>query len=559
MRPPAARSVAELLERAGLPLLLLTTVAAYLGLIHAGFVWDDEALVVRNTVTGSLANIPRFFTMDLWDGAPVQQGVSGYYRPLVLVSFAVDRALFGMAPAGHHLHSLAWHLLAVTMACRLLRNVVSPRAALVAAAVMALHPAQSEAVAWIAARNDPMATALGLAALACVMPADAGPARLVGGGLLTLAALLTKESVILLPALLLVLDLARGGARPVRRYVPLVVGIGVGVGMRLAAGVGAATAPPPEGWLLLGRRALQVAGVYGAAITVPWPLSGARSLEWLDQEPAWRTVVGCLSLSLFLALPLVLRGARRRVAIAGVLWWALAVLPTLIPVADKGVIGDRYGYLGMVGVGLWLVSSVPRLAPVLVAAALPAWLWILHDRLPDWVDDLSLWTAANEDTPSPYTQASLGHILLMEGHPDLALPLFIQSLAGEPPSTEGCVSVMVAADALGRPAEAARLGEWALSRGCPRTGEHLGELALLQARLGRWEEARATLVDAPRDFRDRDVLVRAALAWRDGDADTYERMEARWVDIFPLQDKVQELLAEAAVRAGASPPPEPEP
>ncbi len=551
LETPASTTLPSLAERYGLLLLLLLTVAAYLGLVNAGFVWDDEALVVRNTLTGSLSNIPAFFSTDLWDGAPVEQGVSGYYRPLVLVSFAVDRALFGLQPAGHHLHSLAWHLLAVVMVHRLLGRLVSPTAALAGAAVMALHPGQSEAVAWIAARNDPMAAAIGLAALVCVLPSDAGRGRLLGGGLLTLAALLTKESVVLLPVLLLVLDLTGEGPRPLRRYVPLVMGIAVGVGMRVVAGVGSATAPPVEGWVLLGRRAWEVAGVYGAAISAPWPLSGSRSLEWLDREPLWRTWVGVATLVVFVLLPLASRGPRRRRALAGLAWWALAVLPTLVPVADKGVIGDRYGYLGMVGVALWLVSMLPRLAPLLVLGVLPAWLWILHDRLPDWVDDLSLWTAANEDTPSPYTQAGLGHIVLIDGYPELALPLFVRSLQGEPPSAEGCVAVMVAADALGRPARAAELGAWALSRGCPRTGEHLGRLALLQARVGNWEAARATLADAPPDPEDHDLLPRAALAWRDGDTETYREIESRWVDIFPLEDKVQELLAEAAARSRA--------
>ena len=99
--------------RLALPLLLLAVALAYWGIWTAGFVWDDAGLVVQNRLTGDLSNLPRFFAMDLWDGSPVDQGVSGYYRPLMLVSLALDRAIVGFEPGFYHLHSLAWHLLAV--------------------------------------------------------------------------------------------------------------------------------------------------------------------------------------------------------------------------------------------------------------------------------------------------------------------------------------------------------------------------------------------------------------------------------------------------------------
>lgn len=534
-----------LLKRRGLTLLLLLTVAAYIGLVGAGFVWDDGGLVVRNRLTPDLANISRFFAMDLWDGAPVEQGVSGYYRPLVLVSFAVDRALFGLWAPGHHLHSLAWHLLAVALLHRLLRQLLPWDQALAGAAIFALHPAQSEAVAWISARNDPMAAALGFGALLTVLPRDAGRARLVGGGLLAWAALMSKESVVLLPLLLLLLDLVRGGPALARCYLSLLGGIGVGIGMRVAAGVDAAAWPDAVGWQLMARQAARVAGVYGASLSVAWPLCGVRSLEWLGREPGWRTAVGLGFLLLLVLAPLLLGPQRRRQALVGLAWLALAVLPTLVPVADKGVIGDRYVYLGMVGLGLWGTAVLGRAALPVVGVLIVPWLWMLHLRLPQWANDRSLWEAAVQDIGTPYTLAGLGHIRFIDGHPELALPLFVRALDADPPALDACDAVGDAAVALKQVREAEILGRWALSRGCPRTGALLGGLAAVQAYEGQWEQAAATLDGAPPDPRHRDRVVRAALALRAGDVAGYEALAADSRDRDDFAAQVQSLVGRA--------------
>ena len=146
-----------------LPAVVLGLVAVcYLPTLRAGFVWDDIPLVVQNQITGDLKNLLRFFQEDLWAATPGQDGGTGYYRPLMLLSLAVDRAIFGLWAGGHHLHNLAWHLCGTLGLMALARPLLGPWGAVVAGLCFGLHPMQSEAVIWIAARNDPMAAALGL-------------------------------------------------------------------------------------------------------------------------------------------------------------------------------------------------------------------------------------------------------------------------------------------------------------------------------------------------------------------------------------------------------------
>ena len=91
MSPHPLRRTAPLL------ILLLVTALTFARLCSVEFSWDDEALVRDNQWTGSLSQIGALFERDLWGTTRLSGLQSGYYRPLFLVSLAVDRALFGLS------------------------------------------------------------------------------------------------------------------------------------------------------------------------------------------------------------------------------------------------------------------------------------------------------------------------------------------------------------------------------------------------------------------------------------------------------------------------------
>ncbi len=269
-------------------LLVLLLVASYGPLLLAGYVWDDAPLIVQNTLTGDWANVPRFFATDLWESAGGVEQASGYYRPLVLVSFALDRSLFGDWAGGAHLHSLLWHLLGVGVLGAFLKRLFGTWPALVGAGLFALHPLQSEAIAWVAARNDLMVCALSLGSLLLLMDPKAGPARVIGGGALAVCALLSKESAVLLPVLLVALDWARWRRWPSwPRLGILVLALCLWFGLRTWAGVQAAAVPDADQGRLLLTSLPAILGHYSLRLLVPWPLSVGATLEYL---PAWRSV-----------------------------------------------------------------------------------------------------------------------------------------------------------------------------------------------------------------------------------------------------------------------------
>jgi hypothetical protein len=524
-------------------LLCAITAAAYAGVLQAGFVFDDYALVVYNEGIRDLGQAGGFFTQDLWQGAA--EVTSGYYRPLMTLSLALDWAIAGEAAGLYHLHSLLWHLLAVWALHRLLLGLSGPLPALVGAALFALHPLQSEAVVWVAARNDLMAAALLLGSLVLLRPVGCHPLRIVLGGLLAVAAVLSKESTLLLPMFLLSLDWAEHGRpRGLWRHAVLWAAVAAHLIARALAGVNAAASPPPQGWELLLSKSLHVLATAGGLIVWPWPLSVGRDLQ------SWGLGPVALSLGLLAGLTVtasLLLGGRRRLTLVGLFWAAMGFAPALLAVADKGLFGERYLYLSLAGLALALASigaGLPRERHRWLALALLfvlPWGLLIHLRVRDWADDTALWRAALRDTPCSYVEASFGHVLSRGGEREEAVEMFQRSLVSSPPHLEVCPKLMTLAGMLGSPARSVVVAEESIALGCD-SPDDMGQYAVYLALDGRWERARAEAAAAEEgDIAGRSSLVLAAADLVRGDCSRYRSLSSA-VERDHLEAQVRHLL-----------------
>ena len=517
----------------------LATTLAYMRLWWVDFSWDDETLVVGNESIKSLANPLRFFVGDLWSVETAVSIQSGYYRPLWLMSVALDHSLFGLSSAAAHVHSLLWHLLAAFLLWRLCRALIGPkdrateRVVLFGAALFALHPVQSEVLALVAARNDSMATALGLGALLLLTPTRVGFGRLLGALVLALSALLSKESAALLPLMLLALDLGRfGRPKGLARYLALLAAVGAGVAMRMSAGVEGGL-PGAAGWTSVIDSAVPILGSYAGLVVWPWPLTPARYLTYL---PATRDLLPGLVVFLLGAFALFRWGRRRGLVLAGLAIAALAWGPSLAATADKGLIGERYLYFAMAGLGLSVAAGLRRLPlPVWPALVIPAML-ALGLRAPQWQDSRTVWEHAHVVAPTPFSAAGLGWYLARERDFDRAIPLLVEALQGDPPRREACDLVVMTQVEAGQPQDAVWTGSWALRSGrCPPGGLMTGHLAWAQARIGRWDDALRTAGSNPAGPSYPGQIAIAAASARKGDLQTVVRL-ARAARDNPIAD-----------------------
>ena len=136
---------------------------------------------------------------------PVVTSSSGWWevfrlertRPLTYLTFWMNMQAGGADPLGYHLVNVALHLAATWLALLVFRRVTDERTAFVAAAIFALHPLQTEPVAYVFARATLLAAILCLLCWKYWLDGKPWQAAAFFG-----ASLLAKEEAIAFPVFL---------------------------------------------------------------------------------------------------------------------------------------------------------------------------------------------------------------------------------------------------------------------------------------------------------------------------------------------------------------------
>ena len=172
----------------------------YYQVINFNYVWDDTVVVLQN---------PLLMSPELtWSllAQPVLPGTS-YFRPLVFLSWYMERQWFGLNPAISHAINIVFLYVSTLFLYHLLRRLLSrqPNAEVLAALgalVFLCHPRNVEAVAWISGRFDVFATFFLLAGLYVFICIQNKYFKNLTVALCHLAALASKEIGILMPVVL---------------------------------------------------------------------------------------------------------------------------------------------------------------------------------------------------------------------------------------------------------------------------------------------------------------------------------------------------------------------
>ena len=188
-------------------LLAVATWVAFGGSVENGFIYDDCVIVRDNPRLTSLDGIPEIFTTEYWNRPDLP---SRLYRPVTLLGFALDRALWGPEAGGSHVVNVALHAAVAVLfwwlgVRLLLRAGLSPRAAGwgagAAGVLFAVHPIHSEVVLGLVGRAELLVAFFGLAVLHLVvgmLDGAAGWWRKASLSPLVFLAAGSKESAVLL-------------------------------------------------------------------------------------------------------------------------------------------------------------------------------------------------------------------------------------------------------------------------------------------------------------------------------------------------------------------------
>src|SRR4051812_39454061 len=117
-------------------------VVVYLNALHSPFVYDDFHTIVGNASLARLTDV----------GAIVLHDVT---RPMVNLSYAVDRRIWDGSAFGYHATNVVLHAIDVALLFAFARRLeIGVAGAFGAAMLLAVHPMMSEAVGYISGRSE---------------------------------------------------------------------------------------------------------------------------------------------------------------------------------------------------------------------------------------------------------------------------------------------------------------------------------------------------------------------------------------------------------------------
>jgi protein O-mannosyl-transferase len=427
-------------------LISLGALLSFGGTLAASFVYDDFFMFHDPAITEPSG------WLQCW--RPIKT------RPLTWFTFWISDRFHGTNPLGWHIAGLLLHVACALLVWDILRKLIPPRAAFLAAMIFAVHPVMTEPVAYIFAR----ATLLGgfFSLLAIRSWIARGFAAQWITALWFTAAMLAKEEYAAVPLLLILLDLSRRSSirwRPA--FVMLAIGLILGSRTVWAtfavrgsqAGPEAGISPTgyllSQGWIILG---------YLLRFVLPWGFSvdhAATRPPIALAVVAWAAIAALVGAALF------------RFRSLGVGFWFIAGLillapsSSVFPAADLS--SDHRMYLPLVAFAACASLMLQRLDNrILAAIALGlvaisiryAYIWISPERL--WreavhqaptalrprlqlaralppEDALAIIDRARELAPeNPAVPTERGRILLALGRPGDALVAFGRAVALDP-------------------------------------------------------------------------------------------------------------------------------
>ena len=460
--PPVARLLPLRIFLASALCCLVLVFMVYRPSLDYEFILDDHSFTSHPTIQES-GHIWNYFTNSIW--AQVAGGPASFYRPVFLLWMRINYVLSGLSPWGWHLLSIAKHILVAVLlgllAWKLLRHWM---AALAAATLFALHPAQTESVSWVTV-PDPLIAAGVLVALMCyfrylegIIPkeqmrgkksrrASAARAASADGKWLAASvaayfvALLAKETAIIFPAVIFAVNLGsrqkakqdrsrnvvEEGSRwtqALRQTVPFLVVTGIYFVMRVAVlgnMLGAATQHVP--WSKVVRSWPAILWFYLKVLFWPWkPYSFADPIL-LEKFSVHEVLLPLLGLACAAALMSAFclwawKRSRRELGdqaagvesalVVGTLLLVLPILPALnVNALNPGdFLHGRYAYLSVAGLMLlagtgWRMTKRPWIVLFVPACALTIGFAILTFRQEkQWKDDTTVFTTAHQLAPN---------------------------------------------------------------------------------------------------------------------------------------------------------------
>jgi tetratricopeptide (TPR) repeat protein len=414
---------------AALPLL---TLLAYSNSFSTGFALDNHMILEDTRIeTASVANIDLIFRHTYW----WPNGESGLYRPLATLSYLFNYAVLGNGnhPAGYHWVNFFLHAANVFLVFALVLRLTTGRvralpAAFCIAMLWAVHPLLTESVTNIIGRADLLGGFAVLSGLLLYLKSTETTgwrrvASLAGLAVTTAVGVFSKESAVVLPAVIVLHELAYG--KQWRRMLPGLIATLVPIGLMLCQRASVLSSSLPAEYPFLDNP-IAGAGFWVGRVTAIkvlarylwlafWPMTLSADYSYsqiplvhgrLEEWICWLFVAGAVAL-------MVILWHRSRLVFFLAAFAFLNLLPAsnlLFPIGT--IMAERLMYLPLVGLLAAVViamddvtarfrlsAAVFAISIAVIAAALAVRTWV---RNRDWTDDTTMAMAGVQTSPHSY-------------------------------------------------------------------------------------------------------------------------------------------------------------
>ena len=468
----------------GALIVAVVALVVYLPSLRNGFLsnWDDNRYILDNAHIRSMGG--KFFRWAFLDYR------TNLWHPLSWISHAIDYALWGLNPLGHHLTNIVLHAvnsgMVVLFSAYLLtlprgtksvpdaEAATSGRGVMIASVVtgvlFAVHPMHVESVAWVTERKDLLYALFYLLSMVCycryatALP-DGGERRsfllngtYLGALLLFFLSLASKPMAVTLPLVLLVLDwypLRRMGRRHalagvIAEKLPFlllsaIISLVTVIAQKDIGGLKSVSDATPAFRLLLAAKSL---ALYLLRLIFPLGLSPLYPYP-RDHSLFRMEYLAALLFMAALTAACIRYRKERPVFLAVLLVFVVSLLPVLgLLQAGVQAMADRFMYLAclgpllLIGLGtasLWQrragTAGQKRLAAVGVALVVGCSLsYLTISQIAVWKNAVTLWDSVIAKSPERFSDLYLyrGEALEHAGQPDRALQDYATAISLDP-------------------------------------------------------------------------------------------------------------------------------
>lgn len=379
--------------------LLVVGLIIYGNSFNNEFFWDDDDSIVNNIYIKDWQHLGKFFTENLIAGAGQ---VTNYYRPILLICFSLDYRFWGLEPFGFHLTNTLLHIIAAFLIFLLLERLIKKKSdsfldlsfilPFLVSLFFLIHPLQTEAVTYTAGRADPLSSVFSLLAILFyinyrfavrkkedIWKGQAGIKEIWNRNwryliclLFFVLGLLTKEQVILLPALILLVELVfitkkldkTNVIKVIKLAVPLFLISGIYFILRLTLldfndilhGFEYGAAYDSSLWQRLLTFCL-VMILYFKLLFIPFGLHMAREVPLVASFFSWPVLVFIAVLVLIIVV-CVKTWKKNRLITFGFLWFFIILLPRTNIFQINRPMYEHWLYLPMIGFWLAFFSLI---------------------------------------------------------------------------------------------------------------------------------------------------------------------------------------------------------